>query len=308
MSIVASRCHVVRLSLLVAFFASGSPLAAQEAILIHETTAANRPDDWRTIVDEPLINNNPNAIFLVNQALGAVGGPVFNPHPVGLYYRSDIGRWTIENQDQAVLPLGSDFFVWIPGPGATTGPAAPTFLHTSTALNVSGNQTTLDHPLLNGNPNQALHVTAYGPTELFPHEIGTWYKTATNRWTIFNEDLLPMPAGIKFNVCITNCGLFTETSAWNSLVSSAGNIIDGVAMTFPTGPNRPVALVSRGFDSVYLNHPLGVEYDIPLVTWYVINEDLGAMPVGVRFYTLTNTGLYRNGFESGNTFGWTVSP
>ena len=56
------------------------------AALVHTATVANIVNNY-TLIDDPLTNNNPNAIVLVTQNWnpGGVGG-IYNDHIIGVFY------------------------------------------------------------------------------------------------------------------------------------------------------------------------------------------------------------------------------
>jgi hypothetical protein len=83
---------------------------AGPGVFIHTATAGNSGGDY-TILDNPLTNNNPDAIILVTQNYSPSG--VYNPHPVGVYYSG--GRWRIFNQDITAIPANAAFNVYVYG-------------------------------------------------------------------------------------------------------------------------------------------------------------------------------------------------
>jgi hypothetical protein len=71
---------------------------------------------------------------------------------------------------------------------AQEDPAGESFVHTSTAENVTANWTTIDHPLANGNPDAMLQVTLDTPVdEESAKALSVWY-TFDDRWAIFNQE------------------------------------------------------------------------------------------------------------------------
>jgi len=164
---------------------------------VHTATAANIISNW-TDIDNPLANNNPDAIVLVTQNWnpGDVGG-TYNDHPIGVWY--DGSKWAIFNQDIADMPVDAAFNVMIP----TAGTAV--FVHTATAANIISNWTDIDNPLTNNNPDAIVLVTqnwnpgGAGGT-YNSHPIGVWYDGS--KWAIFNQDLADMPVNASFNVLI----------------------------------------------------------------------------------------------------------
>lgn len=74
------------------------------------------------------------------------------------------------------------------------------FVHVATADNISTNWTYIDHPDLNGNPDARFLFSQRFNGVNNNHPTGIWYN-GTN-WTIYNEDLSPMPVGAAFNIYI----------------------------------------------------------------------------------------------------------
>ena len=65
---------------------------------------------YYTIMDQPLINDNPKAVVIVTPNLNPNGaGSPFNPHAVGVLYTGS--RWAIFNQDQSEMFDGVSFNV-----------------------------------------------------------------------------------------------------------------------------------------------------------------------------------------------------
>jgi hypothetical protein len=99
------------------------------------------------------------------------------------------------------MPTGAAFNVLV----ATAD--EDTFVHAATVANITGNWTTIDHPLTNENPNAIVFVTQNwnpGGTsgKYNDHPIGVWYDNGEKKWAIFNQDLAAMPDGADFNVMV----------------------------------------------------------------------------------------------------------
>lgn len=75
----------------------------------HTATAATVTNNW-TVLDDPRINNRPDAILQVTQ-LYDTATAVYNNHGIGVYYTRATGRWAIFNQDRAAMPLNAKFVV-----------------------------------------------------------------------------------------------------------------------------------------------------------------------------------------------------
>ena len=78
-------------------------------VYVHRATAENVSDN-STYLDNPLLNNNPNAVVSVTQNWNPGGGDgTYNDHPVGVWYDSSIERWAVFNQDRTAMPEGAAF-------------------------------------------------------------------------------------------------------------------------------------------------------------------------------------------------------
>lgn len=109
---------------------------------------------------------------------------------VGVVAQHDSGKTALEVSNGAVKVSGS---------------VRPAFQHTTTAANTAGHVTTLDHPLLNGDPNAmvfAMHAYVPGATVNDPKEKSVWYDTALAKWRIYHDDLSSMPLNLRFNVLV----------------------------------------------------------------------------------------------------------
>jgi hypothetical protein len=81
------------------------------AALVHTATVANSTANF-TIIDHPLTNAEPARYLLATQEL-RLPSPIYNPHPIGVYYSSAFARWTIINEDGAGIPAGATFIVLV---------------------------------------------------------------------------------------------------------------------------------------------------------------------------------------------------
>ncbi|GEM82608.1 DUF7452 domain-containing protein [Meiothermus hypogaeus] len=101
----------------------------------------------------------------------------------------------------AVAPAGTA--LQVNGPIRVTG-TKPAFVHTAAAANINGPRTTLDNPMINGDPNAILTVTPVSndADPVINAPIGVSYDSGTGRWRIFRADGIDMPDGAKFNVLV----------------------------------------------------------------------------------------------------------
>jgi len=249
---------------------------------VHTATLANILGD-STYINNPLTNNNPNAIVFVtpNWNPGGVGN-TYDNHPIGVWY--DGSKWAIFNQDLAAMPVGAAFNVLIP----TTGTAA--FVQTATLANILGDSTYINNPLTNNNPNAIVLVTPnWNPggvgNTYDDHSIGVWYDGS--KWAIFNQDMADMPVGAAFNVLIPTAG----AAAFVHTATLANILGDSTYINNPLTNNNPNAIVfvtpnwnPGGVGNTYDDHPIGVWYDGS--KWAIFNQDIAAMPADASFNVL----------------------
>lgn len=277
----------------------------------------------------PGIGNDYNLFFsnLVNHCQGAAPGAndrSGDPRFLGAYdFRTLVSSAAVNqgnNGDQPMLPL----IVPIPLPdydhrngrvGASVDIGAhefsfdQSFIHTSTAANVSGNLTILSSPatvLLSGD---RLQMASFGrdvfdpvlPPEPAAH-LGWWWNGSL--WTIFRQtgDFgPPMPVGRRFHVLL-------DIDANQSHVHSAtaaNSSFNTTTLDHPSlnGSAAALPIVSQRFNpnSVYNNSSIGVWYDGS--RWRVFNQQPSgspppSMPIGASFNVLAPNQLFANGHHA----------
>lgn len=165
---------------------------------IQQATTANIAGG-STVIDNPLVNNKPNAVLFVTQNWNPGGnGGVFNPHPIGVAFNN--GSWAIFNEDGAAMTPQASFNVHVLTTGNTT------FEQTASNTNMTNGATIIDNAIINNDAKAIIIVTqiwnANGATNgvYNPHPIAVEFN-GTN-WEIVNEDQTPIPQGASFNVTI----------------------------------------------------------------------------------------------------------
>jgi hypothetical protein len=175
-------------------------------------------------------------------------------------------------------------------------------LHNTTGFT---NETTLNDPLINGNNALALLYTRSGgrtpgDTTPNPRPISQRYNTGPQRWSLLADDGFNINTGVGFSVFAPGSGngLFTHTTA-------AANV-SGQFSQLPGGsPNDAIYLISptRGadFGGVANPHPIGASFQFG--SWFVVNLDNAAMPLGSRFnvyWQVPSANAYVHTVDSGN--------
>ena len=260
--------------------------ATDSAVFVHTATDDNIAGN-ATYINHSLTNGNPNAILFVTQNWNPSGGEigVYNDHPIGVYYASLSQKWAIFNQDDAAMPNGAAFNILIPSVDTSF------FVHTATAANIVANNTVIDHPLTNANPNAILFVTQNwnpggGGGEINNHPIGVFYNDDEQKWGIFNQDTTStMPLDAAFNVLIPPAGM-------DLFIHTATNIaVHYSYINHPLTNDNPNAtvLVTQNWNpgggevGVYNNQSIGVFYSISMQQWAIFNQDRADMPDGAAF-------------------------
>ena len=159
----------------------------------YDSGPASRLDHWRTV-------GHPEAIVFVTQKWnpgGALGG--FNDQGVGVFYDGAASDWSVYQTDFSSMPDGRGFNVYVAPPGSDA------FVHVADAGNTLGAATTLDHPLLNGQPAATPIVTnnfnPLGSGATFnDHPVAVDYDEASGRWQVVNQDGAAIAPGVGFNV------------------------------------------------------------------------------------------------------------
>lgn len=173
-----------------------------ENSFVHRAADENSRGDY-TYISDSSVNNNANAVVLVTPTAdrGSPGGAAYN-HNIGVWYEGvDKEKWAIFNQDRTAVPAGATFEVVVP-------PASEKFVHRAEPINIVGNDTYLDDPLTNGNPDAVLSVTQNwnpggGRGVYNNHAIGVLYDKDKQKWAIYNRDGAPIPDGAAFNVAVS---------------------------------------------------------------------------------------------------------
>lgn len=82
-----------------------------EHVIYHVATSSNTGKNYTYF---SILNgdNTPEMGLIVTQNYNPRGtGGMYNNHAVGLFYKADIGRWAIYNEDRSPMPIGAGFNV-----------------------------------------------------------------------------------------------------------------------------------------------------------------------------------------------------
>jgi hypothetical protein len=164
---------------------------------IHKSNKDNVLGDY-TVIDNAAINNNPNAVFLVNDLYKGV----YNLKINGVYYHQGTQRWRIFNMDGSDMAENLSFTIVVAKNGQPYGAA----YHTTDAQNITSNRTALNIPAINNNPDALVFVTTVWPLSgnKNNHHVGVYYSGG--KWYVYNETNgttqvgFEMPEKVGFNV------------------------------------------------------------------------------------------------------------
>lgn len=170
---------------------------------VHHASSENVADN-STYLNQPSATANPDTILLIER-ISEPSGNVENTSPIGVWYDANRGgNWAIFNQDRSPMSEDATFEVSLwkePVAGAV-------FVHRATPDNIVDNETYIDDPSTNRNPDAVLSITSNwnpggGAGTYDDHPVSIRYDTEEEKWVILNTDLGPMPQRAAFNVDVS---------------------------------------------------------------------------------------------------------
>lgn len=224
------------------------------ATFLHRPTAESTADWSRnySILDHPLLNGKPEAIFFVTSlwGIGNVGAPTQDALEVG--YLPTEARWAIYSKNDAVRMRASDgtpYFLQVLIAREPLVEQKHAFVHEAIAGNIWNNMTLLDADLLSqGNPNAYLLVTPRRGLQSH-HEISVNYQVQfSNRWAIANAVTdgnaasMPenaMPIGAEFNVLVLPGNQLSNIKAFSHQTSGENTMERGTWMDHEIVNSKP---------------------------------------------------------------------
>lgn len=187
-------------------------VVAQDKGFVHTTNESNTYGHI-TVIDHPLLNNNPNARFLFSQRY-VTGLNVDNNNPTGIWY--DGARWNIYNENIAPMALNVSFNIYIPDDSEVN-------LHVANAGN------TLSHiTYLSGytEGDFLFHNHYYNSHMVYnPNVYGHWFSDSSR--TLYEESFNSVPENAAFFVMKgsgTSASLFSESSDITNINGNAMRI------------------------------------------------------------------------------------
>ncbi len=148
-----------------------------------------------SLIDNIETNTKPTKFVLATQNWNpppSVG--IYNNSHVTLSYSGPDAKWRVHNANGVDIPVGAGFNIY----AQDRSPNA--FVHEAINDNIAGDETILDHPLLNGVACARLLATPIDG--VFGHSgWDIYYSASTMRWRIFRS-AGDMPIGAKFHVLV----------------------------------------------------------------------------------------------------------
>jgi hypothetical protein len=167
------------------------------------------------------------------------------------------------------------------------------FVHVATAANISGAATSIDHPLLNNDPNAVIIATPNwnpggGSGVYNDHPIAVGYLSP--KWLIVNQDIAPMPAYAAFNVLVPKAG----PNAFVHAATATNTFHNYTLIDNPLTNGKPNAKILVTPADTTNSRPIGVWYNG--TKWGIFNQDLANMPTGTFFNVFVIPETYAGGF------------
>lgn len=170
-------------------------LLAQDKMFTITATPENI-SGHRVVIDHPLLNENVSAAVIANYNTSPNGipgdeGNIVPNKPIITTYTGLHNKWVVSFKDLTPMPENLSFNVYIADEDKG-------LRHIATADNSDEYYTYLDHPQLNGNPDNITLMTPES-AENQQHQ-GLWYDGA--RWSVYNENGSPFQITSYYNVIV----------------------------------------------------------------------------------------------------------
>lgn len=269
-----------------------------EFAFVQTTTATNTIGD-RTELNCPPICNISNRYIMATPVIPSVVtsyGAVVDTHPLGAWYDPASSDWTIFNEDQAPMPVGALFNVYMAGNWNTD--------YTVTASSAVSSLW-INDPTINGQPGAGVFIMPLlTDSQVYdPHPLYVFYSSL-GHWTIAHEDGTALPAGASYIVQVNPLGgvVLPHQTATTSNTSGSQTLINDSRVNFQ--PGVMLFLTQYAFPANCLHIPclpgsphntssVGVVYNDGPVNhgfWGVTNLPSSPMPIGAIFEIFLWTG------------------
>jgi len=205
----------------------------------HITTKDNSPSNY-TVLDSPLLNNNPNVVLNVMHEYGTGVSAQYSNAVYGVWYSTRRHKWTIYRNDSTAMATGLKFNVLI------QPKLSDTFVFMANASNImtgiNDNVAVIDHPLLNYNPNALVYVmhNLNPPGAVIQnvdnHPLGVRY--VNNHWAVYQTDFEAIPVNSYYNIYVTN----PQANAFSAEVTAQNSVGPTLHLNHPQLNDHPGAV------------------------------------------------------------------
>lgn len=214
------------------------------------------------------------------------------------------------NQDYTSdIPLGAAFNVLVLEPG-TKG----VFDHTTSAANIDGDWTYIDHPLTNENPDALLYITKSARHYIsywHDHPTGVVYVISEGKWAIRNLDGESMVVSRTFNVLVP----VNDTEAFVHRATAENTYGNATIIDHPLTNSHPdtIAFVTQNWNpgggrATYNDSSVGVAHWSPDDRWDICNRPhTNTVPPGASFNVLVpnvDAGVFVHEATAANILGY----
>lgn len=239
-------------------------------IFIHTSDPVNSSGGDGTIMDHPLLNNNPNARPIVSH----VWNGVVNNKISGVYYDAAAGRWLIYNEDSSVHTQNAKYMVYVPDSNYS-------IQHLATSTNVINAASVITNPLLDNQPNRNAVVTHVYVNERINKNIGL-YNYGGSKRGVFFEDLTAFIHPSTYHVAVAGESAIQTFRIKSDAINTP---FDCVRLDHPLLNNNPNAklVYSHMWDGDYLDHVTYLYFNPSIVKWVICSEDSTDIPLGNVF-------------------------
>ena len=184
------------------------------------------------------------------------------------------------------------------------------FIHQSNAANTTGSSTVIDQPASNGRQERILIITQNynpnGPSGVYnTHPVGVGFNSATNKWSIENQDRASLPTNCAFNVEVFEPDdhhfvhrATTQNTIGNTTWIGSGFLTLHPNVTFFVTPVQNPRPETPGVNApvVYDSSPIAVVYEGS--AWGIRNLNGQAIAPGSAFNVAIEPGVQLNGSGS----------
>ncbi len=173
---------------------------AQQQFTITSNRNNNYCNGTCTLFDNPDLNGNPTAVIFITPV--EVNGINLDPHPICAYYNGK--QWSVKNIDDATIPPGAQFDVQY-----YSKPDDKHFVHVVTKENLVKNNSYIDNPGFNGNPNaQFQYFQNAAPNVrgglINKAEIKFQYDEAAGKWYMTNSKGNTLDYATGYNISVSS--------------------------------------------------------------------------------------------------------